>query len=312
MERVSLAKAGVYAVRQGPILWKNVGRYLQRLPLIDYKPQTNFLKLLNTGDGQAIGEYRGIAAQGKWCWRWKDRIDRRFMDKYQRYEPPDVNMSSSTSAVRTMRCAGCGSKIAGSVLSRVLRRLEIPPHSDVMLGLDQPDDAAVLRTTEGNRITATIDFFTAPLDDPYLVGRIAALNAASDLFAMGAKPSVALALATLPLGPERQQEELLFQLLAGSLREFQPMSATLVGGHTTEGMQLSLGFAMLALNGSDVLFTKSGLRPGDHLVLTKPLGTGVLLAAHMRTACTATSYASMVQCMLTSNRDARASLRNIS
>jgi selenide,water dikinase len=296
-----LPKAGVYAVREGPVVWENLRRSLAGRALKRYEPQRDFLKLLNTGDGHAIAEYKGRAFYGRWCWRLKDRIDGRFMDMYQAYEPPMMHSPAPVDRAMTPRCAGCGCKIGSSVLSRALARVEIAPHADVVIGLDQPDDAAVLRALDGSAVTATVDFFTAPLDDPFLVGRIAALNAASDLFAMGAKPSAALAIATLPLDSAEQQEEMLYQLLSGSLREFQAMGATIVGGHTTEGMQLSLGFALLALRGADVPRVKSRLHVGDALVLTKPLGTGVLLAALMQAQCPAAAYEALLESMLTSN-----------
>lgn len=77
-----MPKAGVYAVREGPILWGNMARMLDGRPLRPYRPQSRFLRLLNTGDGRAIGEYRGFTFEGRWCWRLKDAIDRRFMDQF--------------------------------------------------------------------------------------------------------------------------------------------------------------------------------------------------------------------------------------
>jgi selenide,water dikinase len=207
-------------------------------------------------------------------------------------------------AAITMRCAGCGGKVAGSVLSRVLERLDIPPSEHVLLGLDRPDDAAIIRSPGGRPLTLTVDFFAAPLDDPYLVGRIAALNAASDLFAMGAKPQAALAMVTMPVGKPSQQEELLYQLLAGSLAEFRKMGATLVGGHTIEGPQLAIGFTMIGDQGERPPRTKDRLRAGDVLLLTKPLGTGVLLAAHMKAWCQAAWTEPMLDSMLASNQPA--------
>jgi selenide,water dikinase len=300
-----LPKAGVYAVRQGPVLWENVQRILAGEPLQPYVPQRSFLKLLNTGDGRAIAEYKGLSFHGRWCWKLKDFIDGRFMDKYQDYEPMPMDATRTLPASGSlMRCAGCGGKVGGSVLARVLKRLDVPASEHVLLGLDRPDDAAVVRPPNGRAMAVTVDFFTAPLDDPYLVGRISALNAASDLFAMGAKPTAALALATIPVGPEKQQEQLLFELLAGSLREFREMGATLIGGHTIEGPQITLGFTMLAEQTADPPRTKDRLKPGDVLVLTKPLGTGILLAAHMRAKCRAEWFPPLVESMLRSNQPA--------
>ncbi len=297
-------KAGVYAVREGPILWQNIGRVLRGRPLVSYTPQRGFMKLLNTGDGKAILEYKWVTLRGRWCWRLKNRIDSKFMAMYQDYTPMPMPAAPPPAPGVPMRCAGCGGKVAASVLSRALSRLSVPASDNVLVGLDQPDDVAVVQFPGGHPITVTVDFFAAPLDDPYLVGRIAALNALSDVFAKGARPKVALALATLPAGVPRQQEQLLFELLAGSLEEFRKAETTLVGGHTIEGSQLTAGFTILADQGTRPLRPKGGLRVGDRLVLTKRLGTGILLAAHMRALCKAQWLEELLQSMLLSNQAA--------
>lgn len=310
-------KAGVYAVRQGPILWENLRRFLTNerpqapspnsLPpgereLLEFTPQRGFLSLLATGDRRAILSYKGLAFHGAWCWRLKDRIDRRFMAMYQDYRPMPIAPATMPADDAPMRCTGCGGKIGSSVLSAALARLNIPASPYVLLGLDKPDDAAIVQPPGGRPIVATVDFFAAPLDDPYLVGRLAMLNAASDVFALGAKPLAALALATIPLGSADKQEQLLYEVLAGALEELRRMGATLVGGHTIEGPQLTVGFSMLADAGERPARLKSALRPGDCLVLTKPLGTGVLLAAHALARCQAAWFEELVRVMLQSNQ----------
>lgn len=304
-------KAGVYAVRQGPILWENVRRKLANAPLVAYRPQRGFLSLLASGDGRAILSYKGRSAHSAWCWRLKDFIDRRFMRMY--HELATSTMPSAGSAPvdpspAQMRCTGCGGKVGSDVLTRALRRL--PPQTlagGVTLGLTAPDDVAVLQPQAGKGLAVTTDFFTAFLDDPYLVGRVTAIHAAADLAASGARPQAALALATIPEGPERQQEELLFQLLAGAVREFSAMGCALVGGHTLEAPQTSLGFTVLGALTSDTPRLKSGLRPGDALVLTKPLGVGTLLVAHSQARCEAQWYRDLVQ-SLTQNHAAAAEI----
>jgi selenide,water dikinase len=296
-------KAGVYAVRQGPILWGNLHRQVFGRPLIKYRPQRGFLSLLATGDRRAILSYKGLTAVGHWCWRIKDRIDSRFIEKYHDYSPMSPNLADvDNSQPPAMRCLGCGGKVGARVLANVLKRLEIPTAPQVLVGLEAPDDAAVLMPPAGQALAATVDFFTAFADDPYLVGRVAALNAASDLFAMGSRPWGAMAIATLPLGPQRQQEELLYELLAGGQRELAAMDAALVGGHTIEGSATPIGYAMLAAAGSRPPRTKSRLRGGDQLILTKPLGSGILLAAHQRADCRAAWYQSLVETLLASNQ----------
>lgn len=298
-------KAGVYAVRQGPVLWENAQRMLRGEALIEYVPQSGFLSLMATGDRRAILSYKGFSAHASWCWRLKDYIDSRFMDKHQDYRPMSMTVPPADPAA-AMRCAGCGGKVGGSILSRVLDRLDVPQTENVIVGLDAPDDAAVVQIPGGRPVVATVDFFAAFLDDPYLVGRVAALNAASDLFAVGSRPLAAMALATLPVGPPRQQEQLLYELLAGSLREFRSMGAALVGGHTIEGPQTALGFSMLADPGDAPPRLKGGLRAGDQLVLTKPLGAGVLLAAHMQARCRAEWMDALLPVLLASNQAAAA------
>src|SRR5207244_865850 len=112
--------------------------------------------------------------EGKWAWKLKDRIDGKFMDMYQDYtpgmmenEPPDLPRNATTDRPQ-MRCAGCGGKVGASILSRALARLDVPQNKHVLLGLDAPDDAALIQPTPGQVIAATVDFFQAPLDDPYL------------------------------------------------------------------------------------------------------------------------------------------------
>lgn len=296
-------KAGVFAVRQGPVLWRNLPRLLAGQSLEPYRPQSGFLTLLNFGDGRAVAQYKGRTFRGRWCWWLKDFIDSKFMDKYQDYRPMEM-APEAADADEPMRCAGCGGKVGGSVLSRVLARLDVPPSDHVLVGLDSPDDAAIIRIPDGRPVTATTDFFSAPLDDPYLVGRIAALNAASDVFAMGAKPIAALTLATIPVGRPRVQEQLLYETLAGSLYEFRRMGTTLAGGHTIEGPTLTVGYTVLADQGDAPPRTKGRVRIGDQLVLTKPLGSGVLLAGHMQAKCRAEWMSALLETMLLSNEHA--------
>ncbi len=306
IEGSALPKAGVYAVRQGPVLWKNIARQLVGRELLEYRPQKGFLKLAVLGDDRAVAEYQGATFKGRLAWKLKDWIDSRFMDKYQDYTAMEMTADANATTEQSPRCAGCGGKVSGSVLTHVLRRLDLPAHEQVVLGLETPDDAAVVKPVNGHPLAVTTDFFQAPLDDPFLSGRIAALNSASDVFALGARPIAALALATLPLGKPRQQEQLLYEMLAGSLAEFRRMDATLVGGHTIEGPQITIGFTMLADQGDSGPRTKAALRSDDVLILTKPLGTGVLLVAQMQADCRAAWMQQLLDSMLLSNQPAAA------
>ena len=181
-----------------------------------------------------------------------------------------------------MRCGGCGSKVGATILDRVLARLAPLRRDDVVVGLDAPDDAAVEEVPPGKVVVQTVDAFRALVDDPYLFGRITANHCLSDLYAMGAEPRSALAIVTVPYGSEAKTEALLDDLLAGAVAELNAAGAALVGGHTTEGAELTLGFAVSGVAERQALMRKGGMRPGDRLLLTKPVGTGTLFAADMR------------------------------
>lgn len=315
LEHHRLAKAGVYAVRQGPILWENFQRRLARRPMLEWQPQKSFLTLLNTGDGRAIVTYKGISLHARWCWKLKDSIDRGFMQKYQDYKMAMHRSVAESPAETKMHCGGCGSKLGADTLSRVLDALDNPSSSRVLVGLGHADDVAVVKNLSDSHSTrhtaVTTDFFTAFLDDPFLVGQIAALNALSDLYASGSDPFAALAMVTVPYGLPKQQEQFLREILEGALQVFRPANVPIVGGHTIEGEQATIGFTVLGDIDEQQLATKASLQPGDQLVLTKSLGTGILLAAHKQALCQAAWMDAAVSSMLVSNRDASLAARDL-
>ncbi len=299
------AKAGVFAVRQGPVLWGNLRRSIEGQSLNTWKPQSKFLTLLNTGDRRAILTYKGFSFHAGWCWRLKNRIDTKFMAMYQGYAPPEMmpaTEGTSTDFEQSKQCGGCGSKMPASVLQKSLPALQQASHDHVLMGLDPPDDIALLANRPGLATAVSTDFFSAFVDDPFLLGRIAALNALSDLHAKGATPRSAISIAILPYGSDEQQARMLNDLLAGAVREFQPGGVPIVGGHSTMGPKLTFGFTILGDADAESVMHKSALAIGDQLVLTKPLGTGVLLAAHMQAACRAEWWTPLVESMLLSNQ----------
>jgi selenide,water dikinase len=294
-------KAGVFAVREGPILWENIQRSLAQKPLVPYRPQRDFLRLLNTGDGKAIAQYKGLSVTSNWAWKLKDWIDRKFMKMYQRYKPMQMTSNADADEDVDMRCLGCGGKVGGSILQRVLEQVRPYERAETIKGIESGgDDAAVLAPIAGREIAATTDFFVAPWDDPYLVGKICALHAASDCFAMGSEPFAALANVTLPLGKPRRQEDCLLQLLSGANDVFREMRVSLVGGHTIEGPHLAIGFTVLSQH-EDAALLKSQIEPEDVLVITKPIGIGVLLAAQMQARCKGIWWEECLATMLGSN-----------
>jgi selenide,water dikinase len=143
----------------------------------------------------------------------------------------------------------------------------------------------------------TVDFFRAMVDDPYLFGRIAANHALGDIYAMGGIPETALAIAAVPAARPEIVEHDLFHLLKGGTEVLEAAGAVLVGGHSAEGAELALGFAVTGRSRPRRLLRKGGLRPGDRLILTKPLGTGVILAAEMRRRAPVRAVAAAVAAM---------------
>jgi selenide,water dikinase len=303
-----LPKNGVLAVREGRVLFDNVAAFLRDQPLRPFRPQRFCLCLLNTGDGRAVLRYGPFTSKGRWARRLKDRIDRRWVEKFTHFAPMPAEGAEPVETLQ-MRCGGCGSKISSDVLSAVLRRLDIPEDPRVLMGCRAGEDAAVHRArpelfgAEPERLVEvqTVDYFKAFVDDPYLFGRIAALNAVSDLYAMNARPFTALAIATLPYARGPVQEAQLYELLSGAVETFRLLGVVLTGGHTTEGSELALGFAVTGFGEEGKLFRKASLRPGDRLILTKPLGSGALLAAWMRGECRADWFSRLTASMLLSN-----------
>jgi selenide,water dikinase len=303
-----LPKNGVYAVREGRILFDNVISFLREKPTRPFRPQRYCLYLLNTSDGQAVLNYGPLVWKSKGARKLKDRIDRAWMAKFTRFAPmSDVRAEDADNSA--MRCGGCGSKISSDVLSAVLKRIDIADDPRILLGCRAGEDAAVHRVRpelfgpEPEKLleVQTVDYFKAFVDDPYLFGRIAALNAVSDLYAMNARPFSALAIATLPYARGPVQEAQLYELLSGAVESLRELGVVLTGGHTTEGSEMALGFAVTGFAEEGRLFQKSKLQPGDRLILTKPLGSGALLAAWMRGECRAAWFESLIAAMLRSN-----------
>jgi len=314
-------KSGVFAVRQGGVLAENLRRAATGAALTRYRPQRRFLGLISTGDRYAVASRGGWALEGAWLWRLKDWIDRRFMERYNTLpamaaeEGPELATGIADGeallelSTLAMRCGGCGAKVGSTVLDRVTQRLPVARRPDVLVGLDAPDDAAVLAVPPNRVLVQSVDYFRAFLDDAFTFGQIAANHALGDLFAMGAEPQSALAIATVPYGRERVVEEALYELVAGALKVLEPTGAVLAGGHSSEGAELAFGLTVNGLVEPDRIWRKGGLRPGDALVLTKPLGTGTLFAADMRRKAKGRWIDGAIASMLHSNQAAALCLR---
>ncbi len=284
-------KSGVFAVRQGRPLGENLRARARGFPAAPFRPQRQYLMLLTTGRKHAIAVRGVFALSGDWVWRWKDWIDRRFMRKFS-----DLPAMAKEGAEReVMRCGGCAAKVGPVTLARALGRL------DPAAG--QRDDAAVIAEAGGTFRLETVDFFRAFWLDPYVFGEIAANHALNDIYAMGGTPSHALAVAVIAHARPRLVEEDLFQLLAGARAMLDRDGVDLAGGHSSEGSELAAGFSVSGSVQRDRIRRKSGLGAGELLILTRPLGTGLLFAAEMRGLAAADAITTALASMRQSNRD---------
>jgi selenide, water dikinase len=294
-------KSGVWAVRAGAILAANLRRAARGQKPRHWRPQRSALAILGLGDGTALAWRNGIALSGRAIWRWKDRIDRRWMAMYAGMRP--------MAAADSMRCDGCAAKLPAEALRSALAGLPRLPGADVLLGLDAADDAAAMLPPAGMAVVQSVDQFRAFVDDPYIFGQIAAAHALSDLHAMGAKPWTALAVAAVPYMTGGRMAADLAAMMHGASEVLAADGCALVGGHSAEAGDAMLGFAVTGLADPALLWRKSALRPDEALVLTKPLGTGIILAAQMQGRAKARWLGAALASMCRTNGDAAAILR---
>lgn len=281
-------KSGVYAVRQGLPLAKNLRRFALGKRLHKYRPQKQALALLSLGDGNAIASRGRFALQGRWVARWKDMIDRAFVSKYSKLPDPGIAAAKhsaqnlSDKPVPIMRCAGCAAKLPSSSLSRVLGELHSCSHMDIESSLGSVEDTSIIRLEEQRVLLQSVDHLRAFINDPYLFARIATNHSLSDIHAMGATAHSALAIVNLPHGATEIMEEQLLQVMTGCTEVLNVHNTALIGGHTSEAESLSFGLSVNAFADPARLLRKTGMQAGDLLILSKALGTGTLFAADMR------------------------------
>ncbi len=279
-------KAGVFAVREAPMLFHNLRAALAGGAMRQYQPQGEYLKLISTGGRAAVADKFGLRAEGAWLWRLKDRIDRKFMAKFEQYPamalprlPAQAVPGLAEAIGDKPLCGGCGAKLGPEGLAGALAGLPAPRRADVLSG--RGDDAAVLRTSDGVQVLTT-DHLRSFTQDARLMARFAANHALGDVFAMGAAPQVALAQVILPRLSAAKGAEMLAEIMAEAALVFGAEGADVVGGHSSVGAELTIGFTVTGLGARAV--AKGGAQAGDVLILTKPLGTGVILAAEMAQA----------------------------
>lgn len=278
-------KAGVFAVREAPFLYDNLKAHLSGGSLRPYRPQKDYLKLISLGGKSALAEKLGTARRGALLWRWKDHIDRKFMDQFDGLEPMaskplplKVADGVSDALGDAPLCRGCGAKVGKGALSAALADIPISSRKDIERL--EGDDAALLKMGTTRQVI-TADHLSAVTEDPAMMARIAAVHALGDIWAMGAAPQAAVISLIVPQMSAELQSRTVAEIMSAAADVVSGAGADIVGGHTTMGDTLTIGFTMTGLCKSPPI-TLSGAQSGDALILTKPLGSGTILAAEMR------------------------------
>jgi len=216
-------------------------------------------------------------------------------------------MSVAPSLTSLARAGGCAAKYSAARLEELLAGIVPAEATDLLVGLDPADDAAVYRLDDHTALVFTVDFFPPVVDDPRTYGRIAATNALNDVFAMGGRPLLALSVTAFP---EELPVEMLGEVLAGAAEATREAGAILAGGHTIRDDEPKYGLAVVGTVHPDGIWRKSGARPGDAVFLTKPLGTGIVLQAVRDGRAPDGALEAAVAAMTELNRDAADALRS--
>ncbi|MEM7089125.1 MAG: selenide, water dikinase SelD [Pseudomonadota bacterium] len=277
-------KAGVFAVREAPILFHNLRAALGAGSLRSFVPQRDYLKLISLGRKSALAERLGTSLNGPLMWELKNRIDQSFMNKFrnlpqmQQQPLPKAHAAGLEDALGDKpMCGGCGAKIAHSALQSALIATPVSDRADIT---PLPGDDAALLTTGAVQQVITSDHLRAFTEDPVLMTRIAAVHALGDIWAMGAKPKAATAMLILPRMSTELQYRTMLEIMTTATEELRAAGAEIVGGHSSMGDNLTIGFTITGLCARAPIILAGG-RPGDMLILTKPLGSGTILAAEM-------------------------------
>ena len=307
-------KAGVFAVREAPVLLNNIQALLQGKSLEAFDPQSDYLKLVSLGAKSAGADKFGRFTKGQGMWRLKDRIDRKFMDKLgdlPEMAPPKVPKNAVAGLARQLDaqpplCGGCGAKVGIDVLAGPLGALPPSVRDDV---IRLPGDDAALLSFGDVKQVVTTDQVRAFTPDPYRMARIATLHALGDIWAMGAAPQAVLVTVTLPHLGRGLQEEWLGEVMAGTTRSLDGTGAEVVGGHSSMGAELSIGYSITGLVEGNPI-SLAGARPGQKLILTRPLGSGVLFAAEMQGKARGQDVENLLDILELSQGEAAAILKN--
>ena len=308
-------KAGVFAVRAAPVLLHNLKARLSGGACRPFKPQKTYLKLISLGRKSAIAEKAALSFSSDAMWRWKDQIDQKFMDQFRNLPkmasatlPEERALDVSSILSEKPLCGGCGAKIGPDVLHDALCGLAEIQRYDVLT--KKGDDAAVLKIG-GRKQVISVDHLRAFDEDHWRMARIATVHALGDVWAMGAEPQSVLVSLTLPRMSAQLQSRTLVEIMDGVQSISQNAGAEIVGGHTSMGAELSIGLTVTGLlpKGKDAI-TIGGAKSGDALILTRPIGSGTILAAEMAMEANGADVSEMLSHLQTSQASAADILTN--
>lgn len=211
-------------------------------------------------------------------------------------------MSEDIKLTKLSTCAGCGAKVGAGVLQKLLSDLPTLRDENLLVGFDKSDDAAVYKLSEDRAIVQTLDFFPPIADDPYTFGQIAATNALSDIYAMGGEPKLALNIMCVP---KSMPKEAVHEILRGGYEKCAEAGAIICGGHSIYDEEPKYGLSVTGFVDPDRMWKNCGAKVGDVLILTKPIGIGVLTAAQRGDLLEPETQERMISLMTTLNRNAR-------
>ena len=211
-------------------------------------------------------------------------------------------MENQVKLTKLAQCAGCGAKVGAGTLAQLLEGIRVHSDQNLLVGFDKSDDASVYRVSDELALVQTVDFFPPIADDPYTFGQIAATNALSDVYAMGGEPKLALNIMCVP---EKMEKATIHQILRGGYDKAYEAGAIITGGHSIFDDEPKYGLAVTGFVHPDRVLTNSGARAGDVLILTKPIGIGVLTSAMKADLCDEETVQLAMRLMTTLNKSAR-------
>ena len=211
-------------------------------------------------------------------------------------------MENGVKLTKLASCAGCGAKVGAGVLAQLLEGLPLHTDPNLLVGFDKSDDASVYRVSDSLALVQTVDFFPPIVDDPFTFGQIAATNALSDVYAMGGEPKLALNIMAVPA---EMPKEAVHEILRGGYAKAYEAGAIITGGHSILDPEPKYGLSVTGFVHPDHVLTNSGAKPGDALLLTKPLGIGILTTAAKVGMTSEAGKQRATELMTTLNRAAR-------